>query len=461
MKKLFATLLVFLMALSLMAGCTAPASVADSTDTSTTTSSDQGTASENPDREQLTFWFWGAATNYQEHMKKVLSDWYNGSQDKYELVLEFRNTVDADIPVGLAAGEGPDIVYCSGPSYTATYAQEGLVVDMSAYAEQYGWKDRILGVMYDACTVDGKLYSLPGGMLVGGLYYNKDVFSANNLTVPTDMDSLIAALDGAKAAGLYPLAAGNKGWKPCNDHFSSMIMGAYLPSSVMYDALTGKIDFTDPRIISAVQTTADWYAQGYLAGEDYVNLDSSEVMLTLGDGRAAMVAAPSLYFQWLDPAASDKVGFTAMPNTYTDHSVYNVSMACNFAINANSKAPDECAKILDYMMTSEFVLAMNQEWPAYWTLPLKDISTLDISSLSGVSKTCFAAVQAAIPEIDAGYFYYHPATFFPAATVTAYEDIDTVWQGVLSAEDFCKAVATELKNDIANKLVCPLAIPAE
>lgn len=415
---------------------------------------------EYPDREQLSFWFWGAATNFQEHMKKVLCDWYNNSQDKYELVLEFRGSVDANIPVALAAGEGPDIVYCSGPSYTATYAQADLVIDLTPYAEQYGWKDRILSVMYDACTMDGKLYSLPGGMLIGGLFYNKDVFSANDWSVPTNMDELIATMDAAKAAGLYPLSAGNKGWKPCNDHFSSMVMGSYLPAGVIYDALTGAIDFTDTRIVDAVNKTAEWYQNGYLAGEDYINLDSSEVMQTLGNGKAAMTAAPSLYFQWIDPAVADSIGFTAMPNTYSDHNVYNVSIASNYAINAFSDAPDECAKILDYMMTTEYVLAMNEVWPAYWTLPLKDVTTLDTSSLSGLSKTCFDAFKAAIPDIDAGYFYYHPSTFYPAATVTAFEDIDTVWQNVLTAEQFCQTVANELKSDIASNLVPPLAKPA-
>ena len=390
----------------------------------------------------------------------MLCKWYNESQDKYELILEFRGSVDADIPVALAAGQGPDIVYASGLSYTATYAQSDLVLDLTPYAEQYGWKDRLLGVMYDACTLDGKLYSLPGGLLVGGLFYNKEIFTEQNWEVPATMDELIATMDAAKAAGYYPLGAGNKGWKPCNDHFSSMAMGSYLPASYIYKAMTGEISFSDPAIVEAVQKSAEWYQAGYFAGADYVNLDSSEVMQTITNKKSAMVAAPFLYFQWIDPTFEGSIGFTTMPNAYTDHSVYNVSMTSNYAINANSKAPDECAKILDYMMTGEFVLAMNAEWPAYWNLPIKELPSMDGSSLSGLAKTCFDAVQAAIPEIDAGYFYYHPSIFSPAATVTAFENIDVVWQGVQTAEQFCADVAKELESDINKNLVPPLAEPA-
>lgn len=237
MKRLLSLLLSLLMLLTLF-GCS----------NSGNTGGNGGSAAgdkagapgqEFPEREQLTFWFWGAATNYQEHMKKVLCDWYNNSQDKYELSLEFRATVDADIPVALAAGQGPDIMYVSGPSYTATFAQEGLVLDLTPYSEQYGWNDRLLDIAYQACTLDGKLYCLPGGLLVGGLYYNKDVFAEEGWNVPTTMDELISTMDAAKEKGYYPLAAGNKGWKPCNDNFSSMIIGSYLPGSYIYNALTG------------------------------------------------------------------------------------------------------------------------------------------------------------------------------------------------------------------------------
>lgn len=471
MKKLLALLLSAIMVISLVACGNNSNNTAGNNSGNTagnnSSSTDNSGAEEGadvvrqyPDREPISFWFWGASTDQQEHMKKVLCDWYNSSQDTYELVVEFRNTVDADIPVALGAGEGPDIVYASGPSYTATYAQAGLVLDLTPYVEQYNWDERILDVMYDACTLDGKLYSLPGGLLVGGLFYNTEVFADEGWEVPTTMDELVSTMDAAKAAGYYPLGAGNKGWKPSNDHFSSMIMNSYLPTSYVYKALTGEIDFTDPAIVEAVQKTADWYQAGYLAGEDYVNLDSSEVMQTLTNKKSAMVAAPSLYFQWIDPAYESSIGFTAMPNTYSDHNVYNVSMTSNYAINANSDVPDECAKILDYMYTADFVQAMNEGWAAYWNLPVKDLAELDSSGLTGLAKTCLDAVKAAIPEIDAGYFSYHPSTFFPAATMTAFEDIDTVWQGVVSAEDFCATVSNELKNDISNNLVPPLAEPA-
>ena len=374
-----------------------------------------------PDREQITMWFWGPAPDYQETFKKVLVDWYNASQDQYELTMEFRNTVDVDIPRALAAHNAPDIVYASGPSYTSVYAAEGLVMDLNGYSEQYGWKDRVLQVMYDACTVDGKLYSIPGGMVVGGLYYNKDVFAQKGWQPPTTIDEMVALMEQAKAEGMYPLGAGNKGWKPCNDHFSCMIINHLGSHSLFYDALSGNTSFNNPEMVAAVQTSADWYNKGYLAGQDYVNLDSPEVMQTLLDGRSAMVMAPTTYTQFAAQCFlgddADKLGFVPMPTAGTDKAVYDVAINCNFAINAATKYADECAKILDYMLTGEFGGRMTEGWPGYWTIPVKDMLNYDASSMTGLSKMSIEAMQAAVPSIDEGYFALHPATFFPLSLI--------------------------------------------
>ncbi len=417
------------------------------------------------DKKEITMWFWGAATDYQKTMKDVLCGWYNNSQDEYELSIEFRNTVDTDIPVALAAGNAPDIIYASGPSYTAVYQAEDLVMNLDKYAEEYGWKDRLLSVMYDSCTLDGSLYSVPGGMCIGGLYYNKELFEEKGWKEPETWDEMLALFDEAQKEGIYALGAGNKGWKPCNDHFSSMIINHYAGANLFYDALTGKSSFKTDEMVEAVNVSKEWYDKGYLAGEDYVNLDSQEVMQLLADKRCAMIMAPSLYTQFAAQSflgeEQDKVGFIPMPSYNTEEDVYDVSLNCNFSINAATKYADECAKILDYMLTGEYAVKMTEGWPGYWTTPIKELVEYDASSLTGLSGMSIVAFQNAIPQIDKGYFAFHPSTFFPSATVTAFEDVDTVWQGVMDAETFCTTVAMELESDIEQNLVCPLVEPSK
>lgn len=411
----------------------------------------------------ITMWFWGAATDYQETMKDVLAGWYNQSQDKYELQIEFRNTVDKDIPVALAAGNAPDIIYMSGPSYGSVYQEENLLLNLDDYSKEYGWQDRVLGVMYDACTLDGSLYSIPGGMCIGGLYYNKELFEEKGWNVPETWDDMLDLFEKADADGIYPLGAGNKGWKPSNDHFSSMVVNHYAGSDLFYDALMGNESFNNERMVEAINVSKEWYEKGYFSGQDYVNLDSQEYMQMLADKRCAMIMAPSLYTQFAAQSFlgddAEKVGFAPMPSKWTDEDVYDVSLNCNFAINASTEYADECAKILDYMLSSEYAVKMTEGWPGYWTTPVKDVVDFDSSSMTGLAKMSIDAFQKAIPQIDAGYFALHPATFFPSATDTAFQDVDTVWQGIMDAETFCETVGMELNADIEAGRVCPLAKP--
>ena len=113
-KRLVATILVAAMAMTTLAGCKISTSKEGSGD-STEETEDEGITvlsdEELEGREEITMWFWGAEPYAQKAMKEILVDKYNASQDKYQLVVEFRPSVDSDMTTALAANQGPDIVY--------------------------------------------------------------------------------------------------------------------------------------------------------------------------------------------------------------------------------------------------------------------------------------------------------------------------------------------------------------
>lgn len=422
-------------------------------------------ASAGGDRKQISMWFWGCATPYQEHMQKVLVDNYNESQEEYWLTLEFRNTVDKDIPVALAADSGPDIVYGSGPSYVSTYVQEGKVISLDKYAEQYGWKDRMLGILYDACTVDGSLYSIPNSISVGGIFYNKALFEEKGWEVPTTVEELTAIMDEAMKDGLYGSLAGNKGWKPCNDNFSSLMVSHFTYPSVMYDCLSGKTPFNNPEMAEAIELSKEWYEKGYLGGSDYTDLDSQECMQMLSEKKSPFILAPTLYFQFAGQfftgELEDDLGFIPFPSLQSDQPspVYDVATPCNFSISATTPYADECAKILDTMLTEDFLVEMTKGWPGYWATPLKEI-TVDENSIEGLGGEFIGAVKEACTAIDNGQFSFHPTTFMPPETQEKWRDIDMVWQGVMTPEEFLDSVDAVFPAELEKNLVSPLAEPA-
>ena len=182
-KRLFAAALSAAMVGTLLSGCSISTTSTPESDASgvtaageTASAAQETTAGQDlKGREEITLWFWGAEPYAQEAMQRILADKYNSSQDQYKLSIEFRPSVDTDMSTALAANQGPDIVYGSGPSFVMPLVEAGKLEPLDEYSEKYGWSDRILKPFYESGTVNGKLYSLISGVSTMGVFYNKKV----------------------------------------------------------------------------------------------------------------------------------------------------------------------------------------------------------------------------------------------------------------------------------------------
>ncbi|WP_353081214.1 ABC transporter substrate-binding protein [Tessaracoccus lapidicaptus] len=427
-----------------------------------------GTAADGGGRQDLEFWFWGAGPAQQEVMNEVLVKGYNESQDKYTLSVNFNNAVDKNIQVALSSNKGPDIVYGSGPSFSAQYAASNKLADMTPYAEQYGWEDRLLAPMYESGTVDGKLYSLPNSLINIGVFYNKTVLADLGAEVPTTFDELTAVMDQAAAAGLYPSVTGNKGWKPVNQNYISMFLTHEAGGHAVYEALQGTAKWTDPRIVDAVNASADFYKAGYLGGDDYANLNFVESMQLLAQGKSPFFIGPTLAFQFASDFFNEEagnvedLGFMPFPNVNGDLASpsFTLGSTASLSINAASENKDGAAEVIDYMMSEDFAKEMNKSWPGYWAVPLKDFN-LDENEYEGLSKEFVKAIKETSTGVADGNFGFFAGTFLPPATASALTDIDGVWLGTVTTEEFLTKVQATFDGELAKGLVPPVPEPTK
>lgn len=458
-RKTAFSLLTVVLLLGLLAACGAPAAAP-------ATGGEAAPAAASGERQPVTMWFWGAPPEHQETMKAVLVDPYNASQDKYELTVEFRNTVDKDISVALAANEGPDIVYGSGPSFVAPYAAAGKLENMDACSEKNGWQDRILQPIYESGTVGGSLYSLPNSLNTLGIFYNKQVLADNGWEPPTTIEELEAIMDEAIAKGMYASVTGNKGWKPVNENYASLFLTHAAGPRAVYAALKGEQPWSSPEIQAAIEKSAEWYQKGYLAGEDYVNLNFNDAVQLLADGRSPFFVGPTLVFQFAtqffkDDAAAN-LGFIPFPSIGEGlaYPIYTLGTTASLSINANSDVKDAACDIIDRMMTDQFLVDMTARWPGYWGVPVKEI-TVDTSALTGLSAEYLKAIADMQTAVNAGNFGYFSATFFPPATQQEFINVDTVWLGTETAADLLARVDQVFADELAKNMVPPIPAPAE
>lgn len=101
----------------------------------------------------------------------------------------------------------------------------------------------------DAGSYNGKVYAVNLGRVVySGIYYNKDLFKANNVKVPTTWGELVAACEAFKAANIPCMTAGGKDGWPIFVGAYGLIGAMYPDQAGLVEGLwTGKIKWNDAK----------------------------------------------------------------------------------------------------------------------------------------------------------------------------------------------------------------------
>lgn len=458
MKKTLSILLVLAMCLSLLCACGNNASTNEPAANNGNTGNGENNAPAQGETVELSMWFWGATTEQQEAMANNLVDKFNDAHPGYHMTVEYRASVNKDVAVALAADQGPDIIYESSPSLALNYIQAGKYANLDAYAEKFGWKEKMLGCMYDSSVYEGSLYSIPMGMNIIGMVYNRQVLEANGWEVPTTVDELTAIMDEAMAKGMYGSVTGNKGWQPTNEDYTSLFLNSFAGADKVYAALTDEIAWNDETLVDAIATSAEWYEKGYLCS-DYLSMGWGDAANQLAAGNSPFYFGPLKFIQNLMIYAvddlTDAFGFTAFPATADVPATYTVGSTGLLAINANTEHKDVCAEFLDLLMSNAFVESMAKDWPGYWAVPLTTLGEIDMSQFEGLSKTFMEGVAAACDAIDAGSFGYYNSSYMPAESFDKMCIVDAVWLGEQDVEAFLADIDATFQKEY-DAGACPI-----
>ncbi|HLV97967.1 MAG TPA: ABC transporter substrate-binding protein [Ktedonobacterales bacterium] len=166
----------------------------------------------------------------QQPVTLTFSSWQGGAAgDAYQAVIKAYEKLHPNVTIQyevsaatdyttilnthFSAGDPADIVAFSPTSYNkAPYVQAGDLVDLS----DQPWVAHLTAstkITAASDTDQAKIYALPTVQDMGGVIYNKDIFSRLHLQIPTTWAQFIQVCQAIKAAGIAPLAVGAKdGW---------------------------------------------------------------------------------------------------------------------------------------------------------------------------------------------------------------------------------------------------------
>ncbi len=415
-------------------------------------------------REPVTMWFWGASPEYRAALDAALVRPFNASQSRYELTIEYRASVDNDVRVAVMGGTGPDLIYTSGPSDVTPLARAGKLAPLDAYAQHYGWNQRLLAPVLDTCRQFGHLNCVPLSLEADGMFYSRSLFKERGWLPPTDGAGVERIMQQAAASDLYPSATGNKSWQPVNENFADIFLNQYVGPTALAELLNGRGSWTSPAMVKAMTELNRWFAHGYLGGGDYFSLDFDKSLVLLHDHRAAFIFAPTILFQWAPhyflPADGDDLAFAPFPSLTPDvpYPLYDIGVAFTYSINANSMVKEGAAAVLDRMLSPEFVLEIAKAWPGYWAPPLKAFPS--DAAASGIVQTYLRAMQTITLAVANGNYGFRVGTFFPPATRNVFiRDIEAAWVGEETPEQMLEKAARRFAQEQRLSLVRSVAAP--
>lgn len=115
----------------------------------------------------------------------------------------FKTKINTDF----ASGNEPAVAYAfTGEIGKPLVASGKLITWTDELAKDTEWSKNIGTGALDYVKYDGKQYALPYIGFYEGMYYNKDLFEANNIKVPTNWEELLAAVDAFNKLKIVPIA---------------------------------------------------------------------------------------------------------------------------------------------------------------------------------------------------------------------------------------------------------------
>ena len=187
-------------------------------------------------QDKVTLRVWDSFTENTEGMDAMIAA-FEAANPTIDVERDVQSTEDmrAVIQTALNSGTGPDVFqYDTGPGFAGVLAKAGLIKPLDdLYA---GPLSKVLPWTKERVTFDGKAYGVGNQLEFIAVYYNKDLFAANNIAVPTTYAEFQAACTTLKDAGITPIAFGNAAGWPAFHVFS-----AYANNMVPQDKLMAMI----------------------------------------------------------------------------------------------------------------------------------------------------------------------------------------------------------------------------
>ena len=255
------------------------------------------------------------------------------------------NDVDVVDMFGFANAAQPYMKNVTPPNWQSLI-DAGLLMDLT---DQPFVKNYDAAAIKDAGTYKDKVYEINlGRVSYSGIFYNKDMFTANNVKVPTTWDELVAACEAFKAVNIPCMTAGGKDGWPIFVGAYGLIGAEYPDQAALVEGLwTGAIKWNDAKSMD-MWNKMKVYAQDMMeAGASGIAGDAAPGRFA--SGAVAMFPGGTWYASAIEEAQpSFEWGYIPWPgsNNADDNKYLFGKYDQGWAVAANTPNKDAAMKYL-------------------------------------------------------------------------------------------------------------------
>ena len=173
----------------------------------------------------------------------------------------------------LNSDEAPDLLeYNKGNATAGLLASQGLLSSLDDAVAEYGWDDLLAPSLQTTARYDedgimgsGSWFGIPNYGEFVTVYYNKDMFAAAGLEVPTTYDEFVDVLDAFVAQGITPLAEAGAEYPLGQLWYQLALSQADRQFVNDYQLYENPVDWQGEEISYATETLKEYVDAGYLS----------------------------------------------------------------------------------------------------------------------------------------------------------------------------------------------------
>ncbi|MBI4900627.1 MAG: extracellular solute-binding protein [Actinobacteria bacterium] len=292
--------------------------------------------------------------------------------------------IQKNAKIVLTGDSVPDVMeYNKGNATAGQLAAQGLIVSLTDAAKHYGWDTKLAGSLATTAKYSdkglmgsGEWFGVPNYGEFVGVYYNKDMFAAAGVTIPTTLDEFVKVMDVFKAKGVTPLATAGAEY-PLGQLWYELVLSQGDRSFVnSYELFKSDVDFAGSVMTGGSQILKDWIAKGYIAN-NVGALKAEDMGVSFIQGKAPMMVSGSWWFGRL--VTEMKAGWGMF--TFPGNKLHPGSSGNLWVVPTKAKNADLAKEFIDLTLSADVqdVLAQKGGLPVASSATASDPKVADLT----------------------------------------------------------------------------------